>query len=129
MSGPAVVANDRIMGQCAIHVIPSPTGAPMPGPPMPFSAPLAIGLSTSVQIEGKPAAVQGSQGLNNPPHVGLHPADPFMAPPVQMGQVTMGSSSVLIEGRPAAYTGCAVSICGQIPGQVSGSATSVMIGG
>lgn len=128
MGGPAVVANDQITGQCAIHLIPGPAGAPVPGPPMPFGAPLSIGLSTTVLIEGKPAAVQGSQGLNMPPHVGLHPTDPFLAPPMQIGSVTMGSSSVLFENRPAAYTGCPVAICAQVPGQVTGSASSVMIG-
>lgn len=128
MSGTAVVAGDRITGQCAIHLIPGAAGAPQPGPPMPFGAPLTMGLATSVQIEGKPAAVQGSQGMNTPPHVGLHPGDPFMAPPVQIGQVVMGSSSVTIEGRPAAYTGCAVSQCAQVPAQITGSASSVMVG-
>lgn len=128
MSGPAVVANDRIVGQCAIHLVPGAAGAPMPAPPMPFSAPLTLGLATRVHIEGKPAAVQGSQGSNTPPHVGLHPTDPFMGPPMQLGRVLVGSSTVVIEGRAAAYTGCSVAICGQVPGQVVGSATSVVIG-
>ena len=37
MGAPAVVMNDRVMGQCPNHLIPNPaTGAPQPAPPMPF---------------------------------------------------------------------------------------------
>ena len=44
-------------------------------------------------------------GLNTPPHVGLHPADPFLAPPTQQAMVTQGSTSVLFGGMPAARIG------------------------
>ena len=53
-------------------------------------------------IGGKPAVVQGSWGLNIPPHVGLHPSDLFMAPPQQKGTVVQGSPTVLFGGKPAA---------------------------
>ena len=125
---PAVVMNDRIMGQCAAHMIPSPVGAPMPSPPLPFSAPLLTGLATTVLIGGKPAAVQGSSGLNTPPHVGLHPSDPNMAPPTQQGRVVMGSTRVQIEGKGAAYSGCQVAMCNMVPGTIQGSAANVQIG-
>ncbi len=78
MGSPAIVMNDRITGMCAIHQIPNPpSGAPQPGPPMPFSAPLLQGLEASVLIAGQPAAVLGSSGMNTPPHVGLHASDPI----------------------------------------------------
>ncbi len=128
MSQPAVVMNDRIMGQCAIHLIPGPLGAPIPSPPLPFSAPLLTGLATTVLIAGKPAAVQGSSGMNTPPHAGLHPSDPNMAPPSQQGRVLMGSARVLVEGKGAAYTGCQVAMCNMVPGMIQGTATTVMIG-
>lgn len=128
MGQPAVVMNDQILGTCAIHMIPSPTGSPMPAPPLPFACPLLLGLTTTVMIVGKPAAVQGSSGLNTPPHVGLHPSDPYFAPPAQMGQVIVGSSTVFFEGKPAAYTGCSVTMCASVPGQLIGSAATVMIG-
>jgi hypothetical protein len=48
---------DAITAQCTIHLIPGAMGAPQPGPPMPFSAKLTLGLSSSVTIGGKPAAV------------------------------------------------------------------------
>lgn len=128
MGQPAVVMNDQIMGICSIHMIPGPMGAPVPAPPLPFAAPLTIGLAPTVMIGGLPAAVQGSSGLNTPPHVGLHPSDPYMAPPAQMGQVMVGSATVLFEGKPAAYTGCQVGMCASLPGQMIGSAATVLIG-
>ena len=85
MGQPACVMGDKVTGTCAVHQIPNPaTGAPQPGPPMPFAAPLVQSLSTTVLIGGKPAAVVGSSGVNTPPHVGLHPADPFMVPTAQI---------------------------------------------
>jgi len=125
----AVVAGDRITGDCAVHTVPSPTGAPMPAPaPLPFAAPLATALASTVTIEGRLAAVQGSTGLNVPPHPGLHPGDPFLAPPTQQGRVVTGSGTVRFDGRPAAYTGCPVTVCAAVAGRVTGTATTVSIG-
>lgn len=130
MSVPAAVLGDRITGLCAIHQIPNPaTGAPQPGPPMPFSAPVLQGLAPTVLIGGKPAAVAGSSGYNTPPHVGLHPADPFMLPTNQIGTVVVGSTTVLIGGKPAAKTGSSCTICAGVPGQLVGTAATVLIGG
>jgi uncharacterized Zn-binding protein involved in type VI secretion len=129
MGQPAVVSGDRIMGQCAGHQVPSPSGAPMPAPaPLPFSAPVLQGTVATVLIAGKPAAVEQSAGLNTPPHLGLHASDPFLAPPMQRGVIVKGSATVLIGGRGAAYSGCMTSTCFQVPGQVTGSATTVLIG-
>lgn len=126
----AVVLGDRITGSCVGHQIPSPpSGNPGPAPPLPFSAPLAQGLAARVLIGGKPAAVVGSSGVNTPPHVGLHPSDPFVAPPTQQGRIVGGSSSVLFEGKPAARTGASCTIDFGLPGTVTGSVTSVLIGG
>lgn len=128
MGTPAAVQGDRIMATCAGHQIPNPaSGAPQPGPPMPFSAPLTLGLVPTVLIGGKPAAVVGSNGLCTPPHVGLHPADPFMAPPAQMGTVTVGSTTVLIGGMQAARTGSTGTVCFGATGQVTGTASTVQI--
>jgi uncharacterized Zn-binding protein involved in type VI secretion len=127
MGQPAAIMGDAITAQCTIHLIPGAMGAPQPGPPMPFSAKLTQGLSTTVMITGKPAAVQGSSGLNLPPHVGLHPSDPFMVPAQQTGRVLMGSMTVLIEGKGAARTGSTCSVCSGLPGQLSGGASSVLV--
>jgi len=129
MGQPAVVSGDRIVGVCAIHQVPSPTGAPMPSPaPLPFSAPLLQGLATTVLIGGKPAAVLGSSGMNTPPHVGLHASDPFMVPTQQEGRVLSASTTVLFEGKGAAYTGCQVVQCGMVPANVVGTGTTVLVG-
>jgi uncharacterized Zn-binding protein involved in type VI secretion len=127
---PAAVSGDRITGTCAIHQIPNPaTGAPQPAPPLPHSTALMQGLSTTVLIGGSPAAVAGSSGVNTPPHAGLHPADPFMVPVTQRGIITRGSATVSFGGLPAAKTGSTCTICGGAPGQLAGSASSVLIGG
>ena len=128
MGAPAIVMGDKITGQCPIHMIPNPaTGAPQPAPPMPFSAPLTLNLSTTVMIDGKFAAVVGAQGVNTPPHVGLHPSDPFMAPPTQMGQVLQGSPTVLIDGKPAANAQSQC-LCCSTPGSLVPTVTDVLIG-
>lgn len=129
MGTPAAVVGDRIMGTCGTHQIPNPSnGSPMPAPPMPFSAPITLGVVATVLIAGKPAVTVGCSGVNLPPHVGLHPADPFMAGPAQIGRVVAGSTTVLIGGKPAAKTGVQVLCCVQ-PGQLVGSATTVLVGG
>ena len=128
MGAPAIVMGDKITGQCAIHMIPNPaTGAPQPSPPLPFSAPLTMGLATKVMIGGKAAAVAGSSGLNTPPHVGLHPSDPYMAPPTEKGQIVMGSVTVLIEGKGAA-TAQSTCTCCATPGTLVPTVQTVLIG-
>jgi uncharacterized Zn-binding protein involved in type VI secretion len=128
MGAPAVVMGDRVMGQCAIHQIPNPaSGVPQPAPPLPFSAPLTVGLCMTVLIGGKPAAVVASNGLNTPPHVGLHPSDPFMVPLMQKGQVLSGSVTVLLGGQPAATASSSCTCCAT-PGQITPTVTSVLIG-
>lgn len=129
MGEPAAVMGDRVTASCATHQVPNPSsGAPQPAPPMPFSAPLLQNLAPTVQIGGQPAAVAGSSGLNTPPHVGLHAADPFMAPTNQQGRVAAGSATVLFEGKPAAKTGSPCTVCAGAPGQLAGSAATVLIG-
>jgi len=128
--GQPLVMNDKIQGQCAIHQVPNPaTGAPQPSPgPLPFSAPLTMSLAPTVTIGGKAVAVVGSSGLNTPPHVGLHPADPFMVPTTQQGMVLTGSPTVTAGGQPIATTDSQVSMCANVPGQPLATTTSVTVG-
>lgn len=128
MGQPSVVLQDQIVGVCAIHLIPGPAGAPVPSPPLPFAAPLTTALAMTVHVSGSPVAVQGSQGFNTPPHVGLHPSDPYLVPVTQIGQVVIGSTRVMAEGKPMAYTGCQVVMCNSVPGQVVGSGVTVLVG-
>lgn len=128
MGQPVVKMNDKVNGQCAMHQVPGPTGSPMPSPsPLPFSAPLTMSLATTVVVEGQPAAIQGSSGVNTPAHVGLHPSDQYLVPITQEAKVMVGSSTVFFDGKAAAYSGCQVQICFQLPGQVVGTATSVVV--
>jgi len=129
MGQPAVVLGDKLNGTCSIHLMPNPaSGAPQPSPPLPFSAPMTMGTCATVMIANKPTVVIGSQGLNTPPHVGLHPSDPFMAPPAQQGIVTQGSATVFFGGTPAARTGDQGTCCGMPVGVLAGTAATVMIG-
>jgi uncharacterized Zn-binding protein involved in type VI secretion len=129
MGVPAAVLGDQISAICPIHLIPNPaTGAPQPSPPLPFSAPLTLGTVPTVLICGQPAAVEGSSGLNTPPHVGLFPADPYMLPPMQIGQVVMGSTTVLIGGMGAASQASQCTVCAGLPGTLAASAATVLIG-
>jgi uncharacterized Zn-binding protein involved in type VI secretion len=128
MAAPAVVASDKVMGSCATHLVPGPGGAPITSPaPLPFSAPLTAGLATTVTIGGKFAAVQGSSGVNTPPHPGLHASDPYLSTP-QQGKVVKGSGTVTFNGKPAAYGGCQVSCCASAPAALAGSAATVQVG-
>jgi len=128
MGAPAVVMNDQVTGQCPIHLIPNPvTGAPQPSPPLPFAAPLMTGLCQTVLIDGKAAAVVGSSGYNTPPHIGLHPSDPYLAPTMQAGRVVSGSATVMFGGQPAA-TAQSSSTCCATPGTISPTVTDVIIG-
>ena len=126
MGSPAVVQGDAVTGQCAGHLIPGPLGVPIPAPPLPFKAPLIQGLATTVLIGGRPAAVAGATGLNQSPHAGLHPSDPFLVPTSQEGTVLGGSATVLIEGKPAVRTGDPCTCC-VVPGILTGSAATVLI--
>lgn len=128
MPSPAAVMNDRVMGTCPLHQIPNPaSGAPQPGPPMPFSAPLLQGLESSVTIGGKPVAVVGASGNNTPPHVGLHVSDPFMVPTMQVGRVVSGSATVMAGGKPLATAQSSATLCTS-PGQLAATATTVLVG-
>jgi uncharacterized Zn-binding protein involved in type VI secretion len=123
-----LVMGDKIQGQCATHQIPNPaSGAPQPGPPMPFSAPLLMGLEPTVTIGGKAVAVMGSQGMNTPPHVGLHPADPCMVPNMQMGNVMSGSPTVMAGCKPIATTSSQVTMCMSVPGQPVSTVSDVTV--
>ena len=128
MGAPAIVLGDQITGQCPIHIIPNPaTGIPQPSPPLPFSAPITIGVCPTVMIESKPAAVVGCTGYNVPPHVGLFPADPFMVPTMQIGTILSGSLTVLFGGQPAATAESSCTCCAT-PGTITPTVTSVLIG-
>jgi uncharacterized Zn-binding protein involved in type VI secretion len=122
---------DQVVGtDTHIVMIPSP-GGPVPTPlPHPFAGKITGGCSTNVMIGGMPAATVGSTATAAPPHVPQ--GGPFQVPPTNQGTVTQGSSSVLINNKPAARIGDPVTTCNDpAPAPTSSivGAGTVMIGG
>jgi uncharacterized Zn-binding protein involved in type VI secretion len=132
MGAPAAKMGDKVQAtDTHIIMVPSP-GGPVPTPtPHPFVGTIMSGTSNDVMIENMPAATVNSVAMNIPPHVPLGPG-PFMTLPSNQGVVIMGSSSVMIDGQPAARAGDSVRTCNDpvdLPvGQIIASST-VLIGG
>jgi uncharacterized Zn-binding protein involved in type VI secretion len=101
MGHPGAKQGDMIVGT-DIHIVMIPTpGGPVPTPlPHPFSGQLDGSLSADVKFDGKAAATQGSTATNSPPHVPQ--GGPFQSPPKNRAEVMLGSTSVLVNGKPAA---------------------------
>jgi uncharacterized Zn-binding protein involved in type VI secretion len=94
---PAAKQGDQVIGvDVHIVMVPSP-GGPIPTPlPHPFVGMIDGGLSSSVNIMGMPAAIQGSTASNNPPHIAMPPGTTFQKPPANKGTIQMGSATVMI---------------------------------
>lgn len=114
-----------------IHIVMIPTpGGPVPTPlPHPFNGTLDQQLSKDVNVQGKPAATQGSIASNTP-HVPM--GGPFQSPPKDRGEILLGSATVLINGKPAARANDTALTCHDPADAPSGSVvavSTVMIGG
>ena len=127
MGQPAAKQGDKIVAVDTHILIIGPATATIPHP---FVGQLDGGLSSDVNIEGKPAAVVGSTATNTPSHIPL--GGSFMNPPKNQGKVMMGSGTVLINGKQAARAGDTAQTCNDpadLPvGQVVAVGT-VLIGG
>lgn len=129
---PAAKQGDQVVGTDT-HIVMVPAGsAQTPTPlPHPFSGQLAGGLSSDVNIEGKPAATVGSTADNSPPHSPTPPGTAFQKPPSNKATIRFGSATVNINGKAAARAGDKADTCNDpsdLPvGQVVASGT-VMIG-
>jgi uncharacterized Zn-binding protein involved in type VI secretion len=107
-----------------------------PGPvspilvPHPFKGTIDGGLSTNVNIQGRPAATVGSTATNMPPHIPQ--GGTFVIPPTNQGQIIKGSATVMINKKPAARAGDQAQTCADpVPnttGQVVATST-VLMGG
>ncbi len=131
MGQPAAKQGDQVIAtDTHIVMIPSP-GGPVPTPlPHPFVGQLDGSLSGDVNVEGKAAAVQGSTATNAPAHVPQ--GGPFQKPPSNKGTVQIGSSTVFINGKPAARNGDKAITCNDpadLPVGTVVAASTVMIGG
>ncbi|MCK9497076.1 MAG: PAAR domain-containing protein [Dehalococcoidia bacterium] len=110
MGFPAARQNDQVVG-VDIHIIMIPTpGGEVPTPlPHPFAGKISGGCSTNVKIEGQPAATKDSEVKNNVNHIPQGPR--FQKNPDNKGKVMLGSFTVKINGKPAAYVGSMVQTC------------------
>jgi uncharacterized Zn-binding protein involved in type VI secretion len=108
---PAAKQGDQVVAvDTHIYLIPAAAGAPVPTPlPSPFNGILNQGLSTDVKIMGMFAATVGSVAINTPPH--LPQGGPFQKPPSNQGRIIAGSTSVMINGKPAARNGDTAMTC------------------
>ncbi len=131
MGMPAAKQGDKVMA-LDIHIvmIPSP-GGPVPTPlPSPFVGTLDGELSSSVFFDGKAAATVGSTATNTPQHIPL--GGPFQKPPGNKATVMQGSSTVFINGKPAARMGDPALTCNDpadLPAGTVLASGTVFIGG
>jgi len=94
-----------------IVMVPSP-GGPVPTPlPHPFSGLINGNTSANVNVMGMPAATLGSTADNLPPHLPTPPGTVFQIPPTNKGTIMRGSSTVMINGQPAARAGDMAQTC------------------
>ncbi|MGX7829347.1 PAAR domain-containing protein [Actinokineospora sp. 24-640] len=128
----AAKMGDKVVGtDTHVVMVPSP-GGPVPTPtPLPFTGTITGGCSPDVFIGGAPAAVVGSTATNLPPHI-VPPPSTFQVPPTNQGTVAKGSSTVLINNKPAARNGDTATTCNDPAPAPTGSIIAtgtVMIGG
>ncbi len=131
MAKPAAKQGDQVVGtDIHINMLPTP-GGPVPTPlPSPFAGQLNDGLSTDVNIQGMPAATQGSKASNMPPHIPM--VGPFQSPPKNQAEIMLGSTTVLINGKPAARMGDTCMNCNDPSDMPTGqvvAVSTVLIGG
>lgn len=131
MGQPAAKQGDKIMAMDThILMVPSP-GGPVPTPtPLPFNGIINGNLSSDVKIMGMPAATVGSTADNVPPHICPPPAT-FQKPPTNKGTIQMGSTTVFINGKPAARMGDTCMTCNDptdLPAGTVVAVGTVMIG-
>lgn len=131
MGQPAAKQGDQIIAT-DIHIIMIPTpGGSVPTPlPHPFTGQIDGALSADVNIEGKPAAMQGSTATNIPSHVPQ--GGPFQTPPSNSATIQLGSATVFINGKPAARSGDPALTCNDpadLPVGTVIAAGTVLIGG
>jgi uncharacterized Zn-binding protein involved in type VI secretion len=129
MGMPAAKQNDRIVAIDTHLVQPSGPVSPVPTP-CPFSGPITGGLSDDVFINSLPAATVGSTATNTPSHVPV--GGTFVNPPTNQGQVSSGSTTVMINGKAAARAGDQAMTCNDPVPMPVGSVvaqSTVLIGG
>ena len=131
MGTPAAKQGDQVVAtDIHVQMIPSP-GGPIPTPlPSPFMGSIDGSLSSDVNIAGMAAATVGSTATNTPQHIPA--AGPFQKPPSNKASVFQGSTSVNINGKPAARMGDPATTCNDpadLPAGTVVASGTVFIGG
>ena len=129
MAQPAATQGDRIVA-IDLHLIQPPGPVSPVTVPHPFSGIIDTGVSTDVLINGQGAALQDSGATNTPPHVPI--GGSFVTPPSNRGSIVTGSSTVRINGKPAARAGDSAKTCNDPVDQAVGRVVAVrqvLIGG
>src|SRR5579872_7470779 len=130
MGQPAAKQGDRVVA-VDTHIVMVPGTPPAPTAlPHPFSGVLSGGLSTNVNISGRPATT-GSTASNVPPHVPTAPGTAFQRPPANKATIQQGSTTVMINGKAAARAGDKALTCNDPVDLAAGTvvaAGSVFIG-
>jgi uncharacterized Zn-binding protein involved in type VI secretion len=129
MGQPAAKQGDHVMAT-DLHLIqpPGPTSPVMI--PHTHNSVLNSNLSTDVKIQSKPAAFLGSTSTNQPPHIPS--GGSFVIPPQNKADIVKGSSTVFINGKPAARSGDTATTChdpAPLPMGTVQAAGTVFIGG
>jgi uncharacterized Zn-binding protein involved in type VI secretion len=130
MGQPAAKQGDQIVAVDTHIVVPPPPAPPAPLP-HPFSGILNGGLSSNVNIMGRPAATVGSTADNLPPHIPTPPGNSFQKPPANKATIQLGSPTVKINGKMAARNGDVAMTCNDPADMPAGkviAVSTVMIG-
>src|SRR5687768_9928036 len=122
MGLPAAKQGDRVVAT-DMHLIQPPGSTPPVLVPHPFTGMIDGGLSGDVKIMGKPAATQNSTATNTPAHLPI--GGSFVKPPSNRATITVGSPTVLINGKPAARNGDPALTCNDPADLPSGTVVAV----
>lgn len=128
MGLPAAKQGDQVVA-VDMHMIQPPPPATPVLLPHPFAGILDGGLSPDVTIMGLPAATQNSTATNTPAHIPS--GGTFVKPPSNRATITLGSTTVLINGKPAARSGDKALTCNDpsdLPAGTVVAAGTVLIG-
>jgi uncharacterized Zn-binding protein involved in type VI secretion len=122
MGLPAAKQGDQVVA-LDMHLIqpPGPTSPVLT--PHPFTGVIDGGLSGDVQIMGKAAATQNSTATNTPAHLPI--GGSFVKPPGNRATITVGSPTVLINGKSAARNGDPALTCNDPADLPSGTVVAV----
>jgi uncharacterized Zn-binding protein involved in type VI secretion len=109
MGQPAAKQGDEIRAT-DFHLVNVPGTPPTALLPHEFSGIIGDELSSSVRIEGRPAATVGSTA-DAAAHIPTPPGTSFQKPPANLGTIVSGSPTVRIGSRAAARHGDSADTC------------------